>query len=283
MYKRKENLLIVAFAALFLLLQQPILSSCGSTSISSSSSGSTSRSRSRGSNSVTQDRRRRIKQPFLSQPGAKCTMSNQAWGKIGEEEVEIEEEEEYVVSTTLLSRRKSLSVAASARKERQAQEKEEEEETRAAAAAERLLRHVQGGGFGFPHLCCKKKRAGNGKQSSSSKTAVEATASAEAAAEEERRVKTSTLWTVKLLFLLFYGSLGSVMPYLPVYYHSLGLPGLSLSDFLFSMMILPLNRHGCRDRQAADHHNLFIKDTSHTFFPFFHFVQIYVTDNNANR
>ncbi|EKU20735.1 hypothetical protein NGA_0599300 [Nannochloropsis gaditana CCMP526] len=34
----------------------------------------------------------------------------------------------------------------------------------------------------------------------------------------------STLVTVKLLFLLFYGSLGAVMPYLPVYYHSLGLP-----------------------------------------------------------
>lgn len=45
------------------------------------------------------------------------------------------------------------------------------------------------------------------------------------AAAEEARAKASTLWTVKLLFLLFYGSLGSVMPYLPVYYHSLGLPG----------------------------------------------------------
>jgi hypothetical protein len=48
---------------------------------------------------------------------------------------------------------------------------------------------------------------------------------AELAVAEEQRAKASTLWTVKLLFLLFYGSLGSVMPYLPVYYHSLGLPG----------------------------------------------------------
>ena len=48
---------------------------------------------------------------------------------------------------------------------------------------------------------------------------------AEAALAEEQQAKASTLWTVKLLFLLFYGSLGSVMPYLPVYYHSLGLPG----------------------------------------------------------
>ena len=48
---------------------------------------------------------------------------------------------------------------------------------------------------------------------------------AEQAVAEEQRAKASTLWTVKLLFLLFYGSLGSVMPYLPVYYHALGLPG----------------------------------------------------------
>lgn len=29
---------------------------------------------------------------------------------------------------------------------------------------------------------------------------------------------------VKALYFLFYGSLGAVMPYLPVYYHSLGIP-----------------------------------------------------------
>lgn len=48
-------------------------------------------------------------------------------------------------------------------------------------------------------------------------------ASAPVAADEARR-KATTLITIKALFLLFYGSLGSVMPYLPVYYHALGLP-----------------------------------------------------------
>lgn len=44
-----------------------------------------------------------------------------------------------------------------------------------------------------------------------------------AAAEQAQHVR--NLWLVKILFLLFYGSLGSLMPYLPVYYHSLGIPG----------------------------------------------------------
>lgn len=30
--------------------------------------------------------------------------------------------------------------------------------------------------------------------------------------------------TVKAVFFLFYSSLGAIMPYLPVYYHSLGIP-----------------------------------------------------------
>lgn len=42
---------------------------------------------------------------------------------------------------------------------------------------------------------------------------------------EATRQRNASLWTIKILFLLFYGSLGSVMPYLPVYYDSLGLPG----------------------------------------------------------
>jgi hypothetical protein len=53
-------------------------------------------------------------------------------------------------------------------------------------------------------------------------------AASDASAEEVQAAaqkKVQALRTVKLLFLLFYGSLGSVMPYLPVYYHSLGLSG----------------------------------------------------------
>jgi len=30
--------------------------------------------------------------------------------------------------------------------------------------------------------------------------------------------------TVKAVFFLFYSSLGAIMPYLPVYYHALGIP-----------------------------------------------------------
>jgi hypothetical protein len=45
------------------------------------------------------------------------------------------------------------------------------------------------------------------------------------AAAKQRQSDASNLTIAKLLMLLFYGSLGSVMPYLPVYYHSLGLPG----------------------------------------------------------
>lgn len=41
----------------------------------------------------------------------------------------------------------------------------------------------------------------------------------------QARKPRESLWTIKILFLLFYGSLGSVMPYLPVYYDYLGLPG----------------------------------------------------------
>lgn len=41
----------------------------------------------------------------------------------------------------------------------------------------------------------------------------------------QRQSNQANLFIAKLLMLLFYGSLGSVMPYLPVYYHSLGLPG----------------------------------------------------------
>lgn len=62
------------------------------------------------------------------------------------------------------------------------------------------------------------------KQQGSSSSSKPLSKAAQAIAEEQR-AQASTLWTVKVLFLLFYGSLGSVMPYLPVYYHSLGLPG----------------------------------------------------------
>jgi MFS family permease len=67
------------------------------------------------------------------------------------------------------------------------------------------------------HLCRHVK--GGGRNSAAAAALV-----ASAAAEKEKKDKASTLVTVKLLFLLFYGSLGAVMPYLPVYYHSLGLP-----------------------------------------------------------
>ncbi|KAM3576604.1 hypothetical protein VYU27_001591 [Nannochloropsis oceanica] len=67
------------------------------------------------------------------------------------------------------------------------------------------------------HLCRFVK--GGGRNSAAAAALV-----ASAAAEQEKKDKASTLVTVKLLFLLFYGSLGAVMPYLPVYYHSLGLP-----------------------------------------------------------
>jgi hypothetical protein len=36
----------------------------------------------------------------------------------------------------------------------------------------------------------------------------------------------SSLLVIRVLFLLFYGCLGSVMPYLPIYYKSLGLAGV---------------------------------------------------------
>lgn len=32
----------------------------------------------------------------------------------------------------------------------------------------------------------------------------------------------SSLWSIRILFLTYYASLGSLLPYLPVYYHSLG-------------------------------------------------------------
>lgn len=39
--------------------------------------------------------------------------------------------------------------------------------------------------------------------------------------------------TVKAVFFLFYSSLGAIMPYLPVYYHSLGIPDRRVNCFAF--------------------------------------------------
>uniref|UniRef100_A0A7S3VB90 Major facilitator superfamily (MFS) profile domain-containing protein n=1 Tax=Chaetoceros debilis TaxID=122233 RepID=A0A7S3VB90_9STRA len=48
--------------------------------------------------------------------------------------------------------------------------------------------------------------------------------------EEEEHHKTSPrlLLMIKILFITYYGSLGALMPYLPVYYHSLGHSGQSI-------------------------------------------------------
>jgi len=85
------------------------------------------------------------------------------------------------------------------------QQQQQEQQEQVCDAATHLCHHVKGGGR-------------------NSAAAAALVASNAAAVEEEKKNKASTLVTVKLLFLLFYGSLGAVMPYLPVYYHALGLP-----------------------------------------------------------
>lgn len=75
-----------------------------------------------------------------------------------------------------------------------------------------------GGGRGGKKAASQTCVAPAGQKQSASQVAA-------AAAAEEKRLTSANLWIVKLLFFLFYGSLGSVMPYLPVYYHSLGIPG----------------------------------------------------------
>ena len=41
-------------------------------------------------------------------------------------------------------------------------------------------------------------------------------------AKNDAENKPSSLWSIRILFLTYYASLGSLLPYLPVYYHSLG-------------------------------------------------------------
>jgi MFS-type transporter involved in bile tolerance (Atg22 family) len=46
--------------------------------------------------------------------------------------------------------------------------------------------------------------------------------------EDNSRTNPRTLMLIRLLFITYYGSLGSLMPYLPVYYHSLGHGGQAI-------------------------------------------------------
>jgi predicted MFS family arabinose efflux permease len=49
-----------------------------------------------------------------------------------------------------------------------------------------------------------------------------------AAKEDEHHTNPRVLLMIKLLFITYYGSLGALMPYLPVYYHSLGHSGQAI-------------------------------------------------------
>ena len=46
--------------------------------------------------------------------------------------------------------------------------------------------------------------------------------------EDEHHTNPRVLFMIKLLFITYYGSLGALMPYLPVYYHSLGHTGQAI-------------------------------------------------------
>lgn len=71
----------------------------------------------------------------------------------------------------------------------------------------------------------RASKAGSSSSSISNSNLQKTVQSAESVASAEQAQHLRNLWLVKTLFFLFYGSLGSLMPYLPVYYHSLGIPG----------------------------------------------------------
>jgi len=98
------------------------------------------------------------------------------------------------------------------------------------AGASSLLRRFRGGGGATtasaaskrqkfqPKMRTKNKAEPQVDRPSSTAAAVAAAAADDRPGKEDPRIMR---W-VRLLFLTYYGSLGSLLPYLPVYYHSLG-------------------------------------------------------------
>lgn len=94
---------------------------------------------------------------------------------------------------------------------------------------------VKPGPLGIPitHSAALKLRAGatydltRRRADRSAKVAAVSKASADQTqAEKEESQQTKILLLIKVMFLCYYASLGSLLPYLPVYYHSLGHGGL---------------------------------------------------------
>ena len=78
------------------------------------------------------------------------------------------------------------------------------------------ITRIRGGGGKAPTFSSKPNKTKSLATTSPTSTPIKP--SAAASTSEDPRI----LWLIRLLFLSYYGSLGSLLPYLPVYYHSLG-------------------------------------------------------------
>lgn len=96
---------------------------------------------------------------------------------------------------------------------------------RALPAAEtKILRKLRGGGDGAsPHTA---RAAALVKRPSASSKTVSAIVRGGGKSATKTTTTNTPLTLIRVLFLSFYGSLGVLMPYLPVYYHTLGHDGM---------------------------------------------------------